>query len=323
MIFRLNQNEKLFVDLKSLSDFRTPLMGISIILVLLCHAKMNGANLPCYILKILNLGNWGVDIFFLLSGIGMYFSITKKNIQNQAWFDWYKRRFYRVLIPYFILETPYWIWYCIDNNEGVISFLYYISMLSFWCEHIGLWFLALLIPLYIITPVLYKIFNTRYGVLYLILLLTITLTSPLIVRNIFNNNIICNILGVIVRVPCFLIGLYYGKKIKEGKNVNFLYLILLLLAFHIIPFLSLMSKSWIWGLICSVLFVKILSSFSSSLKILEVFGKYTLEIYISLDVLTNLLSAVLEKGTLFWLLTILGSCSLSFIYVKIKHFRLA
>lgn len=78
MKFRLNQNEKLFVDLKSLSDFRTPLMGISIILVLLCHAKMDGANLPYYILRILNLGNWGVDIFFLLSGIGMYFSITKK-----------------------------------------------------------------------------------------------------------------------------------------------------------------------------------------------------------------------------------------------------
>lgn len=39
---------------------------------------MDGANLPDILLSILSLGNWGVDIFLLLSGIGMYYSISKQ-----------------------------------------------------------------------------------------------------------------------------------------------------------------------------------------------------------------------------------------------------
>ena len=53
-------------------------MGISIIMILLCHARMDGAYLPDIHLSILSLGNWGVDIFLQLSGIGMYYSISKQ-----------------------------------------------------------------------------------------------------------------------------------------------------------------------------------------------------------------------------------------------------
>lgn len=55
-------------------------MGMSIIMILLCHARMDGAQLPDVVLSILSLGNWGVDIFLLVSGIGMYYSISKKVI---------------------------------------------------------------------------------------------------------------------------------------------------------------------------------------------------------------------------------------------------
>lgn len=42
--------------------------------------RMDGAQLPDVVLSILSLGNWGVDIFLLVSGIGMYYSISKKVI---------------------------------------------------------------------------------------------------------------------------------------------------------------------------------------------------------------------------------------------------
>lgn len=48
---------------------------MSIIMVLLCHVRMDGTQLPDVVLSILLLGNWGVDIFLLVPGIGMYYSI--------------------------------------------------------------------------------------------------------------------------------------------------------------------------------------------------------------------------------------------------------
>ena len=61
-----------------LSRYRSTLMGLAIIMILLCHARMDGAQLPDIILSLLSLGNWGVDIFLLVSGIGMFYSIQKR-----------------------------------------------------------------------------------------------------------------------------------------------------------------------------------------------------------------------------------------------------
>lgn len=93
-------------NLGNLSQYRTPLMGMSIIMILLCHARMDGAQLPDVVLSILSLGNWGVDIFLLVSGIGMYYSISKKG-NNINWEGWILSRLKRVLIPYLILESPF------------------------------------------------------------------------------------------------------------------------------------------------------------------------------------------------------------------------
>ena len=74
-------------------------MGMSIIMILLCHARMDGAQLPDVVLSILSLGNWGVDIFLLVSGIGMYYSISKKG-NNINW-EWFTKCLYSRYNPLF------------------------------------------------------------------------------------------------------------------------------------------------------------------------------------------------------------------------------
>lgn len=157
------------LELNLFSEYRNSLMGIAIFLVLLCHARMNGVELPEIFLNLFSLGNWGVDVFLFLSGLGMYYSLNiNKSLSLKKW---YIRRLKRVLIPYLIIETPYWLWYTVSHNLGVSDFVYYISMLSYWKEHVGLWFLALLIPLYALVPLMFRIFNLRFRFLYLILLI--------------------------------------------------------------------------------------------------------------------------------------------------------
>lgn len=87
-------------NLSNLSTYRQEMMGLSIAMVLLCHARMDGAALPSLILSLLSLGNWGVDIFFLLSGVGIYYSLQKCDNQGTSLRSWYLKRFKRILIPY-------------------------------------------------------------------------------------------------------------------------------------------------------------------------------------------------------------------------------
>lgn len=118
-------------NLGNLSQYRTPLMGMSIIMILLCHARMDGAQLPDVVLSILSLGNWGVDIFLLVSGIGMYYSISKKG-NNINWEGWILSRLKRVLIPYLILESPFWF-----GTLYIMALGLRVSFIIFLFVHIG------------------------------------------------------------------------------------------------------------------------------------------------------------------------------------------
>lgn len=52
-----------------ISKYRTELMGLATIMILLCHAKPNGVILPDIILKLMGLGQYGVNIFFFFQDL--------------------------------------------------------------------------------------------------------------------------------------------------------------------------------------------------------------------------------------------------------------
>lgn len=89
--------------------------------------------------------------------MGIFFSLNKSGSPNLQ--NWYTRRFVRILIPYVVIMGPYWIWYC-TYNKCFNHFFYYFSMMSFWKEHIGAWYLAGLITLYLLSPIIILWHNT-------------------------------------------------------------------------------------------------------------------------------------------------------------------
>ena len=62
-----------------ISKYRSQVMGIAILWIILFHAKAQGIKIPHmqFLNYILNHGNLGVEIFLFVSGIGMYFSLSK------------------------------------------------------------------------------------------------------------------------------------------------------------------------------------------------------------------------------------------------------
>lgn len=128
-------------------------MGISALWVVLCRAKQH-SKFPFVVHSLLGLGNTCVDIFLILGGMGMYYSLNSTKDKGIRLAQWYKKRFVRVIVPYLIAAIPFYIWFCIYNNYGVGRFFYHLSGLSFWGEHEGMWYIDLLIPLYLVTPLI-------------------------------------------------------------------------------------------------------------------------------------------------------------------------
>ena len=91
------------VKLGELSIFRTELMGISALLILICHLY-GYVDLSVTVQYILSLGNIGVDCFLFLPGAGMWNSLLK--VKSREIKYWYINRYLKLFIPYLTVILP-------------------------------------------------------------------------------------------------------------------------------------------------------------------------------------------------------------------------
>lgn len=124
-------------------------MGLAAILILICHAPGNNVMMPSLLAKLFSYGNVGVDMFLLLSGVGLFYSLEKKN--KSSWY-WYRKRFIRIFVPYWIITIPYLLFKVCFTAYGMDDMTLNMLTLSYWLSGDGDWYISLIILLYIITP---------------------------------------------------------------------------------------------------------------------------------------------------------------------------
>lgn len=148
------------INFSSLSKFRSELMGIATLMIIICHANAYGVSMPSVLSSICSYGNFGVDIFLLVSGIGLSFSLSKVDLRNRHDVSrWYCKRYLRILVPYIIISLSILpLKNYLANGDWLMMF-YNLSTLSFWSHHQSAWYVALLIPLYLLSPLFYKLSN--------------------------------------------------------------------------------------------------------------------------------------------------------------------
>ena len=93
------------IDISQLSEHRTQIMGLAALMIIVCHAPASGVIMPNILARIMELGNFGVDIFLFLSGLGCYYSLNKMG----GGLCYLKRRFSRLMIPYLLISFPFCI----------------------------------------------------------------------------------------------------------------------------------------------------------------------------------------------------------------------
>lgn len=206
-------NKKLIIknDLDIISKYRTQLMGIAALMVIILHAWTPINDNLSYIGYLEGLfrefGNYGVDIFFFLSGLGCFYSIKKNSTK-----EFYKHRFKRIIIPFLLVS----IINMFINNSSFISFIKSITLYNFYFVNVyySCWFIQAIVSLYIIFPWYYKLFNrVKNKTLFTIIIIAIML----ILLWLFQKQIRNDFYIFIVRIPDFLIGIWLGWFITNSN----------------------------------------------------------------------------------------------------------
>ena len=172
------------------------------------------------------IGSVGVEIFMFISGISLYFAFTKKSSLK----DFYIRRLYKVLLPYCLIALPYWgIQYLLLNHGSVFEFFKDLFFLSFFKNgEDRFWFVIAIVFLYAIYPVIYNYLFKGEKILSKFVFLEVAIITCIF--ELQNFAIYNHIQIALTRIPIFILGCYYGKKVFENKKISFIEIMFSILA---------------------------------------------------------------------------------------------
>lgn len=273
------------------SKYRSELMGIGIIGVLVAHSIGLGeiatpSNLYMKIIAFIPRLAF-TQGFLFLSGFGLYYSFAKNgNIR-----EFYVRRINRLLIPFIVLSVCFFIYKDFIETFKPMNFFLHISSLAFWFDgnYCGMWYIAISVFLYAIFPLFYKyILTTKRATMLILVVVFLILAFQQFVPAYYDKVSIG-----INKIPIFIIGVYAGRLSLYGKNKEWCILLCIVIVFWIITFF--LKSHWvyaieIYGMTEKIVYMFIICILFSVLKnwtpvklirnMLRWFGKYSLELYV-------------------------------------------
>lgn len=307
------------MNLSLISKYRTQIMGAAMMWIMWFHSPFYGKTDVFHFIH--NIGFYGVDMFLMVSGLGLYFSMRKSKGAG----EFYKKRLLRILPAYLIVTICWYAFYKTDLSFGdkllsVLGINYFRGSIYGRPEYFD-WFLPTLMALYLIVPWYDKLFQ-RVSVKWKFTLL-MCMISPILCIVGYNTGRQV-LYGSFVRIPIFFIGyaigwfLYEKKEEQKGSWMVHISLLFtgLTLGYCIQTYIT--NKTVFWGInaypatlaapalsvILALLFMYAEKYLKIAGKILlfpfYVCGKYSLEIYLFhqrlMEILNGDSAAALRNG---------------------------
>lgn len=206
------------------SRYRGVIMGLQIILVVFFHftgdCKSYDVRFDGFIEWFnIVIGSSGVDIFLLVSGLGLYYSWRKKPD-----FDaFFKKRVVRLLVPYFIFAIPAWaIMYALTGRTSVVDYLADLFFISFFTDGTRrIWYILMAFICYLIFPLVYRAVEGARDFsesCFRVVVLCMATTLFLVMLELYYRDLYSNIAIAVSRFPAFFLGVLLGKMSYEKRE---------------------------------------------------------------------------------------------------------
>lgn len=282
-----------------LSKYRGVLMGVAILSIILFHyaqdCVQSEAEIGSFIRRYYKyIGSGGVDVFLLLSGFSLYYSM--KGSPGRSLKDFYRRRFTRVLIPYFLVAGPK-IFLADMLIEGK-TFGYCVSdlfFITFFREgRAWFWYIMMICICYLVFPYFYRLIDdsddytaqTRVAVLFCFFTLISLLFSVQAPKMFRNTSVMWP------RFFPFVLGIYFGRVGYAGKRVSPGVFLLCCCSVFFLPlmnsaqiivqrFVMMAFHILLYMILILLLEYSPLGKARPAVRALDALGGYTLELYLT------------------------------------------
>lgn len=215
----------------SISRFRGELMGLAIVFIVLFHVPFGRAN---EFYGLYRMGNIGVDIFFFLSGMGLWFAWQK----NPSVGHFLRRRFIRIYPSWIVMALMFYLSDYLGARKYSSSLTDLLGDVlinwDFWLhDELTFWYIPATMALYLASPFYLMLLrkNRDYGwltALMMVWCVAVQWVSPV-------HEAVGHLEIFWSRVPIFFIGINVGSLVMEQRRVEGSSVWLLLAAF-LLPF---------------------------------------------------------------------------------------
>lgn len=199
-----------------LSQYRSQLMGFALLLIMLFHAYNLNFGVPsldyakslCYL---------GVDVFILLSGLGVYGSIVRNT--ELSFPQYFLRRCKRVLPTYWLVVGVYSLWLYLHDRIALTTGAWSLSTFHYWFNipNSFNWYIPAILAFYLLAPLWVKLLR-RCPFKLPLSVLTLALSYGL-----YRLAIVLDLLYLadfLFRIPAFALGLLMGCYIFEKRPLT-------------------------------------------------------------------------------------------------------
>lgn len=202
-------------DLALISKHRNALMGIAAVIICAFHEFLPIFPSETFIgdseRYLLRVSFYGVDIFLLLSGMSVAFSLLK----DSSVLSFYRKRAARIL-PFYLLSALFMFW---TKDWSFTDYILNVSGVRFFTESVNsyLWFVIAIIIFYLFAPLYHKLIQkTGKPVITFLIVFAIWYALSIAVNYFIRDDFYY----MINRIPIFLIGITIGHLIYNRKQVS-------------------------------------------------------------------------------------------------------
>ncbi|MHC1729136.1 MAG: acyltransferase family protein [Syntrophobacteraceae bacterium] len=179
-------------------------------------------------------GAQGVGVFILFSGFGLTYSLVKRGGKEPAWGNWYRHRLFRLLPIYWLAHLVFLV-SPIQYKPDPIDYRFLLSLFGervypidrvFFYLVPAWWFVGMLLQLYIVFPILFRLMQRLGSAKYLALCIAVTSVARYLLFGVLeaNGNYIQG--GFFAcRLWEFAAGMALGKLIAEEPDKSLKWLL--------------------------------------------------------------------------------------------------